>query len=53
MAGLRQSPVRIDLPAPDAFGAANGLAGRVDRTKAVGNGQVPGVVRIAWETLSI
>jgi DNA (cytosine-5)-methyltransferase 1 len=51
MAGLRQDQARINLPAPDAFGAANGLAGRVDRTRCVGNGQVPGVAAIAWETL--
>jgi DNA (cytosine-5)-methyltransferase 1 len=52
MAGLRQNKVRIDIPAPNAFGAANGLAGRVDRLKAVGNGQVPAVVKIVWRTLT-
>jgi len=31
---------------------ANGVAHRVDRIKALGNGQVPAVVRLAWETLS-
>ena len=30
----------------------NGLAYRVDRLKALGNGQVPAVVRLAWEELS-
>lgn len=30
---------------------ANGVAHRVDRIKALGNGQVPAVVRLAWETL--
>jgi DNA (cytosine-5)-methyltransferase 1 len=31
---------------------ANGVAYRVDRIKAIGNGQVPAVVKLAWETLS-
>lgn len=52
MAGLRKDQVRIDLPPPDAFGAANGLAGRVDRTKAIGNGQVPSVAAIVWRILN-
>lgn len=30
---------------------ANGVANRVDRLRAIGNGQVPAVVRLAWETL--
>ena len=30
---------------------AHGLASRVDRLKALGNGQVPAVARLAWETL--
>lgn len=30
---------------------AHGVAYRVDRIAAVGNGQVPAVVRLAWETL--
>jgi len=30
---------------------ANGVANRVDRLKAIGNGQVPEVVRTAWELL--
>jgi hypothetical protein len=28
------------------------VAHRVDRLKAIGNGQVPAVVRLAWNTLS-
>jgi DNA (cytosine-5)-methyltransferase 1 len=28
------------------------LAHRVDRLKAIGNGQVPACVKLAWETLS-
>lgn len=31
---------------------AHGVAHRVDRLKAIGNGQVPGVVRAAWELLN-
>jgi len=31
---------------------AHGVAHRVDRLKAIGNGQVPAVVRLAWELLS-
>ena len=27
----------------------DGVANRVERTRAIGNGQVPGVVRLAWE----
>ena len=30
---------------------ADGVAHRVDRLAAIGNGQVPAVVRLAWETL--
>jgi len=30
---------------------ADGVAARVDRLKAIGNGQVPSVARLAWETL--
>jgi len=30
---------------------ANGVAARVDRLKAIGNGQVPAVVRLAWHIL--
>jgi hypothetical protein len=31
---------------------AGDVPSRVDRLKAIGNGQVPAVVRLAWETLS-
>jgi len=36
---------------PDVGRVANGVAFRVDRLKAIGNGQVPAVVRAAWKTL--
>jgi DNA (cytosine-5)-methyltransferase 1 len=31
---------------------ADGMAARVDRLRCIGNGQVPAVVRLAWETLT-
>ena len=37
---------------PDVGRVVNGLARRVDRLKAIGNGQVPSVVKQAWEILS-
>jgi len=36
---------------PDVGRVANGVAARVDRLKAIGNGQVPEVARTAWENL--
>jgi DNA (cytosine-5)-methyltransferase 1 len=30
---------------------ADGMANQMDRLKAIGNGQVPAVVRLAWNTL--
>jgi DNA (cytosine-5)-methyltransferase 1 len=37
---------------PDVGRVANGVAHRVDRIKALGNGQVPRVAATAWEILS-
>ena len=37
---------------PDLGRVANGVANRIHRLRALGNGQVPAVVRLAWETLS-
>ena len=37
---------------PDVLRVAHGVANRVDRISAIGNGQVPAVVRLAWETLA-
>jgi DNA (cytosine-5)-methyltransferase 1 len=37
---------------PDVGRVANGMASRVDRLKALGNGQVAAVARAAWELLS-
>ena len=36
---------------PDVGRVAHGVAARVDRLRCLGNGQVPAVVRLAWETL--
>lgn len=37
---------------PQLGRVANGVANRVDRLRAIGNGQVPAVVRLAWDTLA-
>ncbi len=37
---------------PDVGRVAHGMAHRVDRLKCIGNGQVPAVVRLAWQTLT-
>ncbi len=37
---------------PDVGRVVNGMAARTHRLKAIGNGQVPEVVRFAWQTLS-
>tara|TARA_R110000824_G_scaffold197027_3_gene380317 strand:- start:3212 stop:4030 length:819 start_codon:yes stop_codon:yes gene_type:complete len=36
---------------PDVGRVADGVANRVDRLRAIGNGQVPAVAALAWETL--
>jgi len=36
---------------PDVGRVAHGVAARVDRLRCIGNGQVPAVVRIAWNIL--
>jgi len=36
---------------PDVGRVAHGVAARLDRLKAIGNGQVPGVVPLAWNLL--
>ncbi len=37
---------------PNVGRVAHGVASRVDRLRAIGNGQVPGVVPLAWNLLS-
>ena len=36
---------------PDCLRVADGVACRMDRLKAIGNGQVPAVAKLAWEIL--
>jgi DNA (cytosine-5)-methyltransferase 1 len=43
---------RPDIPEPFVRGVRNGVASYVDRIGAIGNGQVPAVVKLAWETLN-
>ncbi len=38
---------------PDVGRVAHGVAHRVDRLKAIGNGQVPAVAALAWEILHV
>jgi len=37
---------------PDVGRVAHGVAARVDRLRAIGNGQVPAVAKLAWEILA-
>jgi len=41
-----------DETEPDVGRVAHGVAARVDRLKAIGNGQVPAVAALAWQILS-
>lgn len=52
MASLCEAKVRHDVPSPDAFGTPNGIPRRMERTRAVGNAQVPQVAATAWRILS-
>lgn len=50
----KQAPKHLARPSkgePCMVGMADGLADRMGRLRATGNGQVPAVVRLAWETL--
>lgn len=40
------------LPSPALLGSGHGFPCYVDRIKSIGDGQVPAVVRLAWETLA-
>jgi DNA (cytosine-5)-methyltransferase 1 len=40
-----------DLPKPYYIRSTDGVAARVDRLKAIGNGQVPAVAALAWNVL--
>ena len=52
METLCEMQIRHDIPPPNSFGIANGMDSRVDRLKAIGNGQVPAVAALAWKILS-
>jgi DNA (cytosine-5)-methyltransferase 1 len=47
---VRQLEQRLGEPA--LFGTDDGMADRVDRLEAIGNGQDPAVVRAAWEIIA-
>jgi len=48
----RISRIEKRLGKPGVLGVNDGLPNRVDRLAAIGNAQVPTVVKLAWETLS-
>ena len=52
--GAQPQPQRPDWweSEPDVGRVVAGLASRLDRIKALGNGQVPAVVKLAWEMIS-
>ena len=41
-----------DIPKPYGLRSYHGVANAVDRIKAIGNGQVPAVARLAWNVLT-
>jgi len=49
---LVQSSSWPEISDPYAHGGLDGVADRVERTKSIGNGQVPAVVAAAWRLLS-
>jgi len=49
---LVQDQVWPDVSDPRAFGSNDGLSSRVDRLKAIGNGQVPLCAATAWKLLT-
>ena len=50
--GLVQDVLQFSVPASKGSGIHDGVAHRVDRLKALGNGQVPAVVATAWQLLT-
>ena len=52
ISALVQNPPWPDVSNPHAYGSNHGLANRMERSRAIGNGQVPAVVRLAWHVLS-
>lgn len=49
---LGKDQIWPDVSDPRAFGGNDGMASRVDRLKAIGNGQVPECAATAWRILS-
>ena len=49
---LCQNQIWPDVSDPRTFGGNNGVAARVDRLKAIGNGQVPLCAATAWRLLT-
>lgn len=49
---LDKMPAWVDVSDPRAFGSGDGVACRVDRLKAIGNGQVPRVAATAFSFLT-
>ncbi len=49
--GGRVARTRDDIPKPYGLRSLDGVAEGVDRLRCIGNGQVPAVVALAWETL--
>lgn len=53
VAGLQVSPERLwPEPGPEVLGDDDGVANRMDRLRAIGNGQVPIVAAVAFDQLS-
>jgi len=55
--GIQELGRRVSYPSwwasePDVGRVAHRVAARVDRLRCIGNGQVPAVVKLAWETLT-
>ena len=49
---LHQNKIQHYLSSPELLGEPHGMACRMDRAKAIGNGQVPRVAAEAWRILS-
>lgn len=51
-AGLLQDSEKLAIPTSSGGGIHDGVGGRLDRLKAIGNGQVPLCAATAWKILS-
>ena len=50
--GAKREDQRKDHLPPYLFELVNGVANELDELQATGNGQIPAVVKLAWETLT-